>query len=186
MQDQGDTEAACATIREYEGARRRTLGQGGEEDPDLKFPGTDKPMTLLYLHCGEMQDAYFAARAHYEKKAQSVDDVAAPQFQLELEYQQAFRMLLQPGAGNPSARLFKSVDEVRRDLTPNECSFIIDHHFEKQLKEGSVWAGAQGNLYIRQLARLLDRGEDTDPDELLAMVAALRTRDELGTSVDGD
>ena len=128
---------------------------------------------MLYLHCDEQQAAYFAAREHFDRRTQALDHMAERQFDLELEYQQLHRMLLQPEARNPAAQLFSSVDELRRELSPNEAAYLIEQHMEEQEREAAAWRAMPEDPHLRQIALALGLPETTRPDDLVDAVAAM-------------
>lgn len=150
------------SIREYKSARRRV--------ETITWPGTDREVGLLYLHCIDQQKAYFEARKHFDRQNQPIEPLTIDQFNLEIDYQLIYRMLLEPDAENPEARLFRSVSEVRAELTPNEAVNFIGEHLALQSKEADEWALGKQPSHLRQIARLLDVDETTEPDAIVELV----------------
>jgi len=154
-------ESRPLTIRDYKPGPRRM--------DQVDWPGSDRPVWLLYLHCAEIQAAYFAARRWFEDQGQAVDQTATAWFELEFRYQLAARMLL--GGRDPQRKLFRNVEAVRRELTTNELDYLMAAHERIETAEAAGWAGELRDPTLRRIAALLDLPVTASPDEVLEALA---------------
>jgi hypothetical protein len=140
----------------------------------IGWPGDDsRTVAILYLVAKETQDAYFGARKHFEANSQAVDMAAGFQFELEHTYQLVQRMLLDPVAKDPEKKLFKTTDDVRRRLTPNEIDWFVAAHERIQKGELLNWKREDQFPQLRELAALLKMEGASDEDILNATVSRL-------------
>lgn len=111
----------------------RLMPPGLRRVEPLKWPGSDEEVGLMMLTCEELQDATVAAREVLRKR--SVDlglAINAEMLQAEEETQIVFRAVLERGATDPSARVFKSADEVRKRLDPDQRNYFNAWHLQRQ------------------------------------------------------
>ncbi len=92
------------------------------------WPGTGREVGLMLLRCAEVQEAHFAAVDRFRRAVQPADGVGLSEFLREVERQQVFRMVLQPGSRRPEDRLFDSADAVRKALDLDEVAFFQREH----------------------------------------------------------
>ena len=155
-------ESRPLTIRDFKAAARRI-------EP-VDWPGSEKSVPLLYLHCDEFQAAYFAARRWFEDQGQDVaHSVAEEPFNLEMGYQLCQRMLLASGLDH-RRKLFADAAAVRRELSPNECAFFLTHHAEMQATEQAGWSGELRDRALRAIAMSLGLPMTASPEALVEAV----------------
>lgn len=122
------------TIAQIKGKDTRTVHV-------VDWPGLPgKRVGIMELRCGEQLDAYFAAREVFTRRGWHVIDQAAqPHFNAELELQYCYRMLIDPDAAVPSARVFKDVDEARSRLDPDERGHFTALHVVYENEKVGAW-----------------------------------------------
>lgn len=108
---------------------------------EVDWPGVEgRRVGLLELRCAEIQAAYFAARDRFARAGlASIDEAAREAFNEELEVQYCFRMLVDPEARVAKFRLFKSVDECRERLDPDERAFFATEQIRRQAEKVIGW-----------------------------------------------
>lgn len=153
------------TIADYEPARRRIV--------QVDWPGTTRKVSMLYLHCSEIQSAYFTARKWFADQGQAVDEASATQFELEMRYQLLQRMLL--AAPDPQRKLLPTVEALRKALAPNKVSVLIERHNEIAATEAAAWAGELLDPAMRRIAQLLGLGVDALPEVVVEAVERLQS-----------
>jgi glutamate/tyrosine decarboxylase-like PLP-dependent enzyme len=123
------------TIEDFKGVK------APREVHPVPWPGLERQVGIMELRCSEVLDSYFAARALFAKKGltHSEDQAAARAFSEELETQYCYRMLLDPEATVAEARIFKSADEARAELSPDERGWFVERHQEFQETRVSSW-----------------------------------------------
>ncbi len=122
------------------------LGKDLRAVHQVPWPGSEngRQVGVLELRCAEIQDAYFAAREHFSKRGWSdLDAVAISAFNIELEVQNCYRMLIDPDSRNAVDRIFKDADECRKRLGPAERHFFATMHDELQEKKVTSWSPNQ-------------------------------------------
>lgn len=135
------------------------------------YPGTDIQVGLLVLHCSEIQEAYFAARDWFERKRQPVDDYAQQQFSFELDYQLLYRMLLEPDSKNPVDRVFRSPDEVRKILSPDEAGYLIEQHAKFQREIVDAWGlGVTVDPHLRAIGTMLGADPNASAEDIVETI----------------
>lgn len=126
----GGKAAKVITIRDFK-SEGRAIDQ-------VNWPGTGRKVGVLYLHCADYQQAYFAARERFEDMRVPVDPVGDPFFDREYSWQLCNLMLIQPGIRQVKS-LFKDIEQARRELEPNEVDFFIDYQQSWQQRRAADW-----------------------------------------------
>lgn len=162
------------TIGDYRSQRRRI------ETTD--WPDTGKQIGILYLSCKEQQDAYFAARDHFDDRNHLVDDPATEQFQLEWTYQLLMTMLVDPDLKNPTKKLFTNTKQLRAEMTPNDVNWFMDQHEKLQKEEYAKWTRRNLNENLQAIAIIVGLDAESLPEEVEQAVAkVVAERDQLKT-----
>lgn len=113
---------------------------GPRDVHEVAWPGSDKTVSLLQLSCAEIDDALTASRERLRKRGLSIDAPAvAIMLTNEDHVQLCYRALLEPGARDPKARLFKSPDEARGRLTGDQRDYFISWLFYYQRQAAEAW-----------------------------------------------
>ena len=120
----------------------------------VDYPGGEGSFGLLQLRCDELQDAHFAAVAHFQRKGQPMDGPSLAQFIMEVDRQEVYRMMLEPDVDDPKLRLFPSVDVARKKLGINEVNWVQNRH---NIRTGEL-------LRERGLVERLDAEEEGEGD----------------------
>lgn len=152
----------------------RDFKRAGPTLEEITWPGTERKVGLLYLMSDAYQDAYFAARARWEDMRGEMDDEASPHFDREYSLQLCYRMLVQPGI-RAERRLFRSADEARAELSPNEIDWFMDEQ-QRLAREDAVRMGAIDRLvspHLRQVARAFGLDDQQGVDELVEQLTAM-------------
>lgn len=106
----------------------------------IDWPGTDRKVGLLLLRVSELQEAHFAAREHFKRKAATVDWASKVSLDEEEALQQVYRMLIDPDAKAPEYRVFKSPEQARARLTPDQRDHFVGEHMRAQAEIAKSWA----------------------------------------------
>lgn len=124
------------TIADVKGPDRRDVRQ-------TEWPGLERQIGVLELRCSEIQSAYFAARERFAKAGlATIDPQALDAFGEELEIQCCFRMLVDPEAREAKWRLFKTADECRERLSPDERGYFYGLQAALHRERVASWAPA--------------------------------------------
>jgi len=141
---------------------------------NVAWPGGTKEVGMLYLTCGEQQDAFFAARDWFDANQQPVDDAAALQLNLEHSYQVVMRMLVDPSRKDPTAKVFNSVDDIRKRLTPNQVEYFIAKHRDQQSTEAADIDLDYLDPHLRAIGDLMGFDDEATGEDIAMGVAALK------------
>lgn len=94
----------------------------------VTWPGTGREVGLLHLNVGELMDAHVEARAYCAKRAVPADPWSGEAIEQEEMTQQCLRMLVDPDAKVAEARVFSSIDQVRKRLDAEERVWFCAQH----------------------------------------------------------
>lgn len=154
------------TIKDYKGEDR--------EVHVIAWPGTDRLVGLMLLHCDELQAAHFDARKRFRDKGQDVDEHSELELTREEQLQLCYRMLIDPEARVPAARIFKSPNEARARLSPDERQLFVGEHIRLQTEKVEGWRHNLANPHVRAIADLLGLdGPEVTADDVVRAVAEL-------------
>lgn len=142
----------------------------------IKWPGTDNDVGFLYLSFAEVQQAWFAARSHFEKNGQAIDTANFDHLNYEFGVQIVTRMLLDPECAEFDAKflVFSEAAEVRAKLTPNEIDLFADHHVQQQTDERADWGvDRQLNPHLHRIADICGIPKDSSGEDIELAVSEL-------------
>lgn len=114
-----------------DGARRVTID---DIKPDLRevkaveWPGTGRQVGVLHLNVGELLEAHAAARETCKRRGIPADMWSAEAIEAEEMTQQCYRMLVDPEARIADARVFTSIEQVRKRLDAEERGHFCAQH----------------------------------------------------------
>jgi len=125
----------------------RLKPQGARDVRQVKWPGGTDEVGVMMLMCEDFQDSLVAARDRLRKRSQDLGLLFnAEMLQDEEQVQACYLMLLEPKATSPEGRLFKSANEVRSRVTPEERAYFTRWHvyFQEKLEEGFEFPPDEG------------------------------------------
>jgi hypothetical protein len=141
----------------------------------VDWPGVEgRKVGLMELRCSEIQAAYFAARDRFARKGlATIDEAARDAFDEELEVQYCYLMLVDPEARAAKFRMFKTADECRDRLDPDERGFFRVQAAKLQAEKVRGWRLPSAVDEIRaELAAATERLAELGDTETAARVSA--------------
>ena len=135
------------------------------------WPGTDREVGVAYLSAQQHQDAYVAARQVFKRRGIPIDESSAPWLAQEVAHQQCLAMLLESDCEtyDANSRIFRTADEVRKELSSNAVNHFVNIQASMALDEAQKWNPDQD--FREQVIRLFDL---EDPGNLWGLLEQLR------------
>lgn len=129
-------------VREALGVDRIATLAHDIDHTSITWPGTNERCSVLVLSCSDIQRSHFDALALWHKQfgTYQVSPISQAYFREEERVQMLWRALLEPGTDNPTSKLFRTPDELRRATTPDEREYFMLKYAELREEATKDWA----------------------------------------------